>query len=66
MKALIFISLLIFFLIINYYSYKFGKKFVVINYFLGFIMLLIILILFLRMSQISIKFIIHHTMMEKK
>lgn len=48
MKALIFISLLIFFLIINYYSYKFGKKFVLINYFFGFLTLLVILILFFK------------------
>ena len=48
MKALIFISLLIFFLIINFYSYKLGKKFVIINYLLGFITLIIILILFFK------------------
>ena len=48
MKALIFISLLIFFLIINYYSYKFGKKFIVINYLFGFATLLLILILFFK------------------
>ena len=48
MKALIFISLLIFFLFINYYSYKFGKKFIVINYIFGLVTLLLILILFFK------------------
>ena len=48
MKALIFISLLIFFLFINFYSYKFGKKFIVINYLFGLVTLLLILILFFQ------------------
>ena len=48
MKALIFISLLIFFLFINNYSYKFSKKFILINYLFGFLTLLIIFFLFFK------------------